>query len=229
MYFQEFPAHIPDDAEGVGELVVADASTLIRPKPSDQTYPSSVSHDVSHASGILRLGNDGYQARESIHIFFEGGHTAAHRTLDRVFYAYIDACCLQLWCDARVNYWNGDVIENVEHYGFEDGEYTLIFNVYCVLDDEREQMVDSLIEDRLSSPESNLLIVRKDSSEAGYTVYNCVDDEDDPLDVDDDYDELEEECQGGCGQPEYACTCAEMASHRAFHADPETSGSYWTA
>ncbi len=54
---------------------------------------------------------------------------------------------------------------------------------------------------------------------------------------DEDFDELEDDfyepedeiCSGICGQPSYACTCAETESYRAFQADPETRGSFWVA
>ena len=52
------------------------------------------------------------------------------------------------------------------------------------------------------------------------------DQEDEPYDMD---DESDNECQDGCGQPDYACTCAELESYRRFQADPATAGSFWTA
>lgn len=44
----------------------------------------------------------------------------------------------------------------------------------------------------------------------------------------DDYGD-EEECPDGCGQPAYACTCAELESLNRHNAEPATRGSYWTA
>lgn len=39
----------------------------------------------------------------------------------------------------------------------------------------------------------------------------------------------DDECEGGCGQPSYACTCAELASLARHNADPATRGSWWVA
>lgn len=52
----------------------------------------------------------------------------------------------------------------------------------------------------------------------------CYDQDDSTID-----DGEDDTCEGICGQPSYACTCAELASYRAFQADPATRGSYWTA
>lgn len=49
-------------------------------------------------------------------------------------------------------------------------------------------------------------------------------------DVDDDYDERDNDiCDGICGQPAYACTCAETESFRQHQSDPATAGSWWVA
>ena len=45
----------------------------------------------------------------------------------------------------------------------------------------------------------------------------------------DDYDEDEDICPGICGQPAYACTCAETESFRRHQSDPATAGSWWVA
>ena len=46
----------------------------------------------------------------------------------------------------------------------------------------------------------------------------------------DDYDERDDECLGGCGQPAYACTCAELASWNRYLATPmEERCGPWTA
>ncbi|HTE57781.1 MAG TPA: hypothetical protein VK694_03470 [Verrucomicrobiae bacterium] len=52
--------------------------------------------------------------------------------------------------------------------------------------------------------------------------------------VDDEYDDGyydpdEDICPGICGQPAYACTCAETASLREHNANPNTRGSTWVA
>lgn len=52
-----------------------------------------------------------------------------------------------------------------------------------------------------------------------------------PEEPEDDFieDRDDEECPGGCGQPAYACTCAELESLRRHNADPATRGSWWVA
>ena len=57
----------------------------------------------------------------------------------------------------------------------------------------------------------------------------CYDIADEPDDcaIDDDEDEI---CEGDCGQPAYACTCAELASWRKYNATPmEERCGPWTA
>lgn len=51
---------------------------------------------------------------------------------------------------------------------------------------------------------------------------------DEPSEADDREDD--EECAGGCGQPAYACTCAELASWKRYLATPmEERCGPWTA
>lgn len=45
----------------------------------------------------------------------------------------------------------------------------------------------------------------------------------------DDYYEDDDICPGICGQPAYACTCAETESFRRHQSDPATAGSWWVA
>jgi hypothetical protein len=46
-----------------------------------------------------------------------------------------------------------------------------------------------------------------------------------------DYDDERDDdiCDGICGQPAYACTCAETESFRLHQSDPATAGSWWVA
>lgn len=55
--------------------------------------------------------------------------------------------------------------------------------------------------------------VEDDCRECGYPVSRC---------------DCQQECPNGCGQPAYACTCAEIESWHRFQADPATRGSWWT-
>ena len=44
------------------------------------------------------------------------------------------------------------------------------------------------------------------------------------------FDDREDECPGGCGQPDgILCVCAELDSLARHNADPETRGSWWVA
>lgn len=45
----------------------------------------------------------------------------------------------------------------------------------------------------------------------------------------DENDEIDEICDGICGQPAYACTCAETEAFRRHNADPATRGSWFVA
>jgi hypothetical protein len=224
----DFPIDLADESEGLGTLIVTDARLLIQPAVPGQ-YPASANHDSGHAYGVLRLGNDA--GRQPMHIVFSGSPARAHALLDQVFHTFVDACCFEQWCDARVFYMVEDVKADCHEYGFEDGSYTMIIYVWCnVPGDQVDPLVDGIIADAL--PEDRFVVIRPDSSELGYSTQGVIVDypqQDDPEDDLDERDEREDECEGGCGQPAYACVCAEMDSFRRFQADPNTAGSSWTA
>lgn len=138
----EFPINLDIDAEGLGNLIITDAQLLIRPARPSQYH--QVPHDSAHAYGILNLGND--MGVYNWHIISHIDVRSTQRLLDRVFYAYVDGCCLQLWCDAIVDY-SVDFDEvATKEYGFEDGEYTMRFIVHCnVPQEETEAFVAKLI------------------------------------------------------------------------------------
>lgn len=150
--------------------------------------------------------------------------------LDRVFYAYVDACCLSLWCDARVCYIVDGKTVNVEEYGFEDGQYTMIFNVYCgIAEDQTEEFLSTLTADETDC----FFVVRPDSSDHGYSLnwFNVEQTAENDIDGEPyDAEEGDDECPGGCGQPAYACVCAELVSLRRYNATPlEERCGPWTA
>lgn len=184
----EFPSYMDTNDEGLGTLFITDAALLVRPRRVPSQYPASVKHDTVHSYQVLNLGNDmdAYQW----HIIYNGDPRAAHQLLDRVFYAYVDACCLSLWCDARVCYIvNGNTV-HVEEYGFEDGQYTMIFNVYCgIAEDQTEEFLATLTADETD----RFIVVRPDSSERGFIVDQSSDDDIDDEPYDDYDDDSEDE------------------------------------
>jgi hypothetical protein len=204
-------------------LFISDAALLVRPRVVHGQYPANVNHDTVHAYEVLDLGND--MATYQWHIVYKGDPHAAHRLLDRVFYAYIDGCCLQQWCDARVCYIvNGKTVRVVE-YGFEDGSYTLVFNVYCgIAGDNTEEFLASLT----AAETGRFIVVRPGSSENDYSLHGFTVGQSDEADIyDGPYgnDDREDECRGGCGQPAACCTCIELESFRNH--DPYDGA--WTA
>lgn len=154
---------------GIGTLIITDAALLVRPRRDPNQYPSSVKHDADHAYQVLSLC-DGPGAYDC-HILYKGGVQSAHGLLDRVFYAYLDACCFSLWCDARVYYFAGNNFARVEEYGFEDGHYSMVFNVYCdVGDDQAEELLGILAADE----KDRFVVVRPEQSERGFTAHGFV-------------------------------------------------------
>lgn len=158
----EFPVDLGEDAEGIGDVFITDASLLVRPRRVPGQYPASVQHDTDHAYRLLALGYD--DNKFCWHIISSFDPNRAHKLLDRVFYAFVDACCLQLWCNARVLYIVDGETARVEEYGFEDGEYTLIFKVYCGISaDQTEEFLISLLEGQ----RDHYVVICPDSSETG--------------------------------------------------------------
>ncbi len=163
----EFPINLDDECEGLGALIITDAQLLVRPRKV-QGYPMSVKHDTSHAYGILRLGND--MGVYTTHIICKDGPSAAHQLLDRLFYAYVDGCCLELWCDARVCYIDNGEVAKVEEYGFDDGSYTMFFRVYCNVTD-----TEAFLATLIANETDRTVVVRPDpSDELGYNVRGFV-------------------------------------------------------
>jgi hypothetical protein len=184
----EFPINLDDDNEGLGETIITDAQVLIRPAVTGQ-YPGSVKHDSVHAYRVLYFGND--MDRYEWHIFSRLDPESTHRLLDRVFYAYVDACCLQLWCDARVNYVVGDEVVKTESYGFDDGQYTQHFRVHC---NTEEDQVDAWITAHMATlGNDTVVVVRPDSSEFGYSAHGFIGTDEVTGDDQDDYDNWPEE------------------------------------
>ncbi len=198
MALTEYPLETETAEEGIGPLIVTDAQLLVRPRKVPGQYPESVSHDTIHAYEILCLGND--MGQYEIHIVSQLYTDEAHKLLDRVFYAFIDACCLELWCDARVNYIvDGETIRFHE-YGFEDGQYTLYINVYCgVSEDKTEDFLELL----MASQTERFVVVRSDESGSGYRLSGV-----DVADGQDDDWDPNSPCPDRCGQPVGACGCA---------------------
>jgi hypothetical protein len=229
MTITEFPIDLDAVDEGLATLFISDAALLVRPRQVPGQYPASVSHDTVHAYRVLNLGND--MDTYQWHIITGIDPRAAHKLLDRVFYAYVDGCCLELWCDARVCYIVDGETVHVEEYGFEDGQYTMIFNVYCgIAADQTEGFLATLT----GNETERFLVVRPDSSELGFNVHGFAveqSDQDDSYDEDQyEDDDRDEECPGGCGQPAYACVCAELDSLRRYNATPmEERCGPWTA
>jgi hypothetical protein len=162
----EFPIDLGTDNEGLGDLFIIDAALLVRPRRVPGQYPASVKHDTFHANQVLSLGND--MGAYQWHIIYQGDPRSAHRLLDRVFYAYVDAECFSLWCDARVCYIVEGNTVHVQEYGFEDGQYTMIFNVYCgISEDHTEEFLATLT----ASQTDRFIVVRPDSSEHVYSLH----------------------------------------------------------
>lgn len=153
------------DSRATGSVIISDARLLIRPAVPGQ-YPASVKHDSAHAYRILDLGND-MSIYYQWHIICQEDPAAAHELLDRVFYAYVDASCQELWCDARVCYIVDGKTVQVKEYGFDDGRYTMIFNVYCgIATDRAEELIAALS----AKQTDNYVVIRPDSSELGFGV-----------------------------------------------------------
>lgn len=170
--------------EGVGNLIITDASLLVRPRKISGLYPASVSHDTVHAHELLNIAYDAY----TWDIISQADPGTTHQLLDRVFYAFVDACCFQQWCDARVNYIvDGKTVDKKE-YGFEDGQYTLNFNVYCgIAKDRTEEFVATLT----AQQTYRFVVARPDQSKIGYSIRGFEVHEPDQ-DAYDDYDYPEE-------------------------------------
>ncbi len=151
--------------EGIGTLIVSDATMLVRPRDVTGQYPASVKHDTGHAYGILCLGND--MGLHTTHIVSRLSPEATDKLLDRVFYAFVDACCHELWCDAYVHYIVDGETVHTEEYGFVDGEYTMIFKVYCNIDDgQAENLIATL-----TANETHCFVVASPArSELGYKI-----------------------------------------------------------
>lgn len=153
-----------DEPAGIGTLYVTDATLLVRPRRDPVQY-HDIEHDANHAYQVLELGN--CMDTCEWNIIYAGGVEAAHQLLDRVFHAYVDGCCRHLWCDACVYYFVGDKAVRLEEYGFEDGHYTMVFNVYCgVAGEQTEDLLDWLTTDETD----RFVVVRPDGSELGYNA-----------------------------------------------------------
>jgi hypothetical protein len=187
MAITEFAIDLDADNEGLGDLFVTDAALLVRPRRIPGLYPASVAHDTTHAYEVLSLAYD--MNEYQWHIISHVGPRASHQLLDRVFYAFVDACCLQQWCDARVCYIVDGKAVHVQEYGFEDGQYTLIFNVYCgITEDQTEEFLATLTADQTD----RFVVVRPDSSERGYSLRGFDVEQSDEDDYDQPYDEYDD-------------------------------------
>lgn len=179
----EFPIDSDTQEDGIGSLFITDSALLVRPRKVPDQYPATVNHDTEHAYRLLHLGND--MNRYMWHIIHSGDLRSAQLLLDRVFYAYVDACCLDLWCDARVCYIVDGQTVYTKDYGFYDGQYTMIFNVYCNVDPEKtEEFLRALIDGQ----DDRFVVARSDdSSESGYKLqgFEVEEDDDDDEGLDD--------------------------------------------
>ena len=162
----EFPINLDTDEEGIGTLIVSDAALLVQPRKVPGQYPASAPHDTVHAYNILCLGND--MGEYTTHIVSRIDPKGTHKLFDQVFYAYVDACCLQLWCEARVCYIVDGNTVHVEEYGFDDGQYRMIFKVYCgIAEDQTEEFLATLT----ANETDRFIVVRPNSSEPGYSLH----------------------------------------------------------
>jgi hypothetical protein len=181
------------EATGLGNLFVTDAQLLIRPPVPGQHF--IVQHDHAYAYQLLNLGND--MGEYIMHIFCQAEPREAQDMLSPVFYAYVKACCYELWCDANVNYMVNGKVVNYEEHGFDDGSYTMNIKVHCnVADDDVETLLTKLTGD--FDDGEHFVVVRPDSSELGFTASGfTVDDPPEP----------DLECCPGCKEPEGMCIC----------------------
>jgi hypothetical protein len=153
------------DSRATGSVIISDARLLLRPAVPGQS-PSDMEYDSAHAYLLLDLGND-MSPHYQWHIICQGDPTAAHELLDRVFYAYVDASCLERRCDARVRYIVDGKAVQVKGYGFEASCYTMVFNVYCgIAADQAEELIATLSAKQTDS----YVVIRPDSSELGCSV-----------------------------------------------------------
>lgn len=152
--------------EGMCMLIVSDAALLVQPRKVPGQYPASVPHDTIHAYNILSLGND--MGTYSTHIVSRTGPNETHKLLDRVFYAFVDACCLQLWCDAHVSYIVDGETVRTEQYGFDDGSYTMFYKVYCNVTN-----ADAFLAHLTANVDTDegVIVARADSSPDGFSIY----------------------------------------------------------
>lgn len=150
--------------EPVGTMIITDAKLLTRPAVPGQ-YPKGYSHNTAHAYQLLSLGND--NGMYQWHIICQGNTSTAHQLLDRVFSAYVQACCLQLWCDARANYIVDGKTVQTNEYGFADGQYTMTFNVYC---GTAYDQVDGFIATLTAGMTGKFVVVQPDVCEPGFNI-----------------------------------------------------------
>lgn len=139
--------------DGSGTLFIMDAEQLI---------------DDGWLLGIANTNMECY----TVHIMFAGSPAEAHRLLDSTFHDYINDCCLQLGCDARVDYIVDGVIVMSPEYGWDDGSYSQNFRVYCNAD---TGLIASVLSGLLVSANDDtpLYVVRHDSSpetDYGYDI-----------------------------------------------------------
>lgn len=204
MTITEFAVKHKGDNEGLGTLFISDARLLVRPRKILGQYPASVKHDTIHSDYMLSLGNT-MGKDQQWHIVYKGNSTIAQQQLNGVFFAYVDRCCLQRCCDARVRYIVNGTVVHVKEYGFNEGQYTMIFNVYCgIAEDQTEEFLGTLI----AKEKDRFIVVRPDISIFGYSLHGFSVDPSEEDNFDDFAGMYDEECLFGCGQPAYTCTCA---------------------
>lgn len=157
---------------------------LIRPAVQGQ-YPARVAHDSAHAYRVLDFGNDG--GNFQWHIVCQEDPAAAHALLDQIFSTYVDMCCFELWCNARVSFIAADGKTIQKQYGFDDGRYTMVFSVYCgIVPSQTEEFISGLSAGQTDS----FVVVRPDSSEQGFSVCGfAVEHPEDEIDYTGDLDE----------------------------------------
>lgn len=166
MPVREFSIDLDDNPVGIGSLIISDARLLVRPAVPGQ-YPASVRHDSGHAYRVLNLAHD-YDSHVC-HIVFDGTPEEARKLLDRVFYAYLDVCCMELWCDAEVMYFEQGDLAFTTHHGFTDGSYTLSYYVHCnVPEAQAEELIRALV---TYGDSPQYFVARPNNTSArGYTV-----------------------------------------------------------
>ncbi|HSW81468.1 MAG TPA: hypothetical protein VLG40_03655 [Candidatus Saccharimonas sp.] len=159
----EFPIDL-DDPRGIeGPVVITDSTLIIRPAVPGQ-YPHHAQHDTLRVTRLFDMAN-AMQGYPEWYIFCPLDPQAAHELLDNVFRIYVDMSCYTQWCDARVLYIvDGETVKR-EEYGFDDGQYTMVFHVYCgAINDKQVEELLGKLATRQQTDYMDYIVMRPDES-----------------------------------------------------------------